>query len=152
MAQIFVSYSRADQHFVREFIPLLRRIHGNDNVWYDDEIIGGADWWQLILNQIAECEVFIYLISNDSLESPYCQAEAREAIRLRKLLVPILIRPKTDFTKAPENLREFLKRTQYIDWTHGTNDAQAARARSFAQRFAWSEFGERIRANLGRAV
>jgi hypothetical protein len=71
MARIFISYGRADRQFVDEFVPLLRRVYGMDDVWHHDLIHGGTDWWQMILCKVAACDLFIYLISNDSLASPY---------------------------------------------------------------------------------
>ena len=93
MARIFISYSRADRPFVDDLVLLLRRVYGHDGLWYDDDIHGGEDWWQTILAEIAACELFVYLISNDSLASPYCQAEMREALRLRKQILPVIVRP-----------------------------------------------------------
>ena len=92
MADIFISYSRADRQFIDQLVPLIRRVHGNDSVWYDDDIHGGADWWQMILDEIGQCQLFVYLISNESLESPYCQAELREALRLNKTVLPVIVR------------------------------------------------------------
>jgi hypothetical protein len=126
MAQIFLSYSRADRQFVDELVPLLRRVYGNDSIWFDDEIHGGAAWWKLILSEIAQSELFIYLISNDSLESPYCQAEFREALRLRKQVLPIIARPKTEYPdRATDDLKPFLRDIQYVDMTRGFKDSTA---------------------------
>jgi hypothetical protein len=117
MAQIFISYSRADRQFVDNFVPLIQRVYGNDSLWYDDRIHGGADWWQLILNEIARCNLFVYLISNESLESPYCQAELREALRLNKQILPVIVRRlKPPYPgNIDDDLAEVLKRTQYVD-------------------------------------
>lgn len=57
MARIFISYSRADRQFVEDLVPLLRRMYGH--VWYDDELLGGEDWWQMILSKIGDCDLFI---------------------------------------------------------------------------------------------
>lgn len=45
MARFFVSYSRSDDKEVEQFVPLIRRVYKKENVWYDDEINGGYDWW-----------------------------------------------------------------------------------------------------------
>ncbi|HEX3053052.1 MAG TPA: SUMF1/EgtB/PvdO family nonheme iron enzyme [Aggregatilineaceae bacterium] len=120
MARIFISYSRADHQFVTDLVPLLRRVYGINCLWYDHEINGGNDWWQLILVQIAQCELFIYLISNESLRSPYCQAELREALRLNKRFLPIIVRPKTKYPgRHAADIRDVLQRTQYVDMSYG---------------------------------
>lgn len=92
MAQIFVSYSRSDRSFLDNFVPLIHKVYGNGSIWFDEDIHGGANWWQMIISEIKNCELFIYLISNESLESQYCQAELREALRLHKPILPIIVR------------------------------------------------------------
>ena len=93
MARIFVSYSRADAQFVQDFIPLIRRVYkGQHVIWYDDEIHGGSKWWDMILGEVERADLFLYLISSDSLDSQYCQAEFREALRLNKAILPVLVR------------------------------------------------------------
>ena len=127
MAQVFVSYDRADRHLTDRFIPLIRRVYGNDSVWFDDDIRGGADWWQMILTEIGQCDLFVYLISDDSLESEYCQAEMREAVRLKKQILPVIVRQFNP--PYPGNieleLAEILRRTQYVDMSSGLDDTDA---------------------------
>jgi hypothetical protein len=84
MAQIFISYSRSDEQFVERLLPLAKRLFPDYEFWYDDHISGGEDWWQRILDEIDRADLFIYLLSNESLESTYCQADFQEARRLRK--------------------------------------------------------------------
>jgi formylglycine-generating enzyme required for sulfatase activity len=125
MALLFISYSRSDRPFLDNFVLLLRRVYGNDSLWYDDDIHGGADWWQMILDEIAACDLFIYLISNEALESAYCQAELREALRLKKQILPVIVRrlnPPYPGTIGAD-LSEVLRRTQYVDISGGFKDA-----------------------------
>ncbi|MEO1256111.1 MAG: TIR domain-containing protein, partial [Bacteroidota bacterium] len=117
--QIFVSYSRSDKAFVEQLVPLVGKVYSN--VWYDEHIYGGDDWWEMILSQIADCDLFIYLISNHSLESPYCQAELAEALRLQKQILPVIVyRLKPPYPgNIKHELADFLKRTQYVDMSKG---------------------------------
>ncbi|MBN1202382.1 MAG: SUMF1/EgtB/PvdO family nonheme iron enzyme [Anaerolineae bacterium] len=126
MARIFISYSRADRQFIDGLVPLLRRVYGPDSVWFDDDIHGGVDWWQTILAQVADCELFVYLISNESLASPYCQSEYREALRLHKQVLPVIVRPKTNYPgPVPPDLAALLRRTHYVDMSRGVRDTGA---------------------------
>jgi len=126
MAKIFVSYSRGDRQFVDEFVPLLRRVYGNDSVWFDDDLTGGTDWWKMILAEISRCDLFVYLISNDALESPYCQDEFREALNQCKHVLPVIVRPRTIYPgRAPRDLQKVLKRIQYVDMSKGFKDHTA---------------------------
>lgn len=90
MVSLFISYKHFDQRVLMELSPLLEE--AGYNVWFDKELRGGQDWWNTILENIARCDVFIYLMSQDSIESPFCQAEYKEASRLRKRILPILVR------------------------------------------------------------
>ena len=82
MARIFISYSHSDAAFVKELVPLLNKVFPTHQVWYDEQISGGQDWWQRILREILACDLFLFLMSNEALASDYCQAEYREARRL----------------------------------------------------------------------
>lgn len=120
MARIFISYSRADRQFVDVLVPLLRRMYGNDSTWFDDDIHGGAEWWLLLLNEIANCELFIFFASNDSLKSSWCQAELREALRLQKPILPVIVRPQTAYPgEIEDRLASVLRHTQYVDMSQG---------------------------------
>ena len=115
MARIFISYSRVDRHFVDQFVPLLRQLYSEETVWFDLDIHGGTGWWATILREVSECDVFVYLISNSALTSPNCQAEFREALRLQKLFLPLIIKPRVNLQKAPNDIEKTLRGTQWIN-------------------------------------
>jgi hypothetical protein len=50
--------------------------------WHDQKLDAGDIWWEEIMRQVGLCDIFMYLLSNESVISEYCQAEFREAIRL----------------------------------------------------------------------
>jgi formylglycine-generating enzyme required for sulfatase activity len=121
---IFISYSRKDRDFVDKLAPKLRRMYGMGSVWYDEQIHGGVDWWAMIEAEIARADLFIYIISDDSMISPYCRAEFREALRLRKAILPVVCKPNVRYPAAASpDLQPILARTQYVDMQHGPNDA-----------------------------
>ncbi len=112
MPRIFISYSRVDNMDggVKYFVERLRKARPGDVVWWDEELRGGDVWWREILSQIDQCDIFIYLLSNESVNSPYCQAEYFEAQRLQKLILTVQVRGRTEI---PEELSEI----QYVDMT-----------------------------------
>ena len=120
MAKIFISYSRVDNEnkLVEDFVNRVRRMRRNDTVWWDDELRGGDVWWREILDQIKACDIFVYLLSNESVASPYCRAEYSEARRLQKLILTVQVRGKT---VIPEDLGEI----QYVDMSAGIRDGEA---------------------------
>ncbi len=120
MTKLFVSYSRVDTAVTERLVVRLRRAYGLAEVWYDDELHGGAQWWQTILAQIAACDVFLYLLSNESVTSPYCQAEFTEAKRLGKPIVTVQLRDRT-------RLSDDLKGIQYVDMKRGIDDENLMR-------------------------
>lgn len=124
MVRIFVSYSRADRQFNDQFVRLIRRVYGNDSVWYDADLPGGVDWWRTILNEVGQCHIFVYLISNESLESSYCQDELSEALRQNKAILPIIVRrlnPSYPGNTKPD-LADILRKTQHIDLRAANRD------------------------------
>jgi hypothetical protein len=64
MALIFISYSRSDRVILDELYPHLAEVYGSESLWFDDAIPGGREWWEMILGEIQNCELFIYLISD----------------------------------------------------------------------------------------
>ena len=117
MTRIFVSYSHVDHSDVEELVKRLRKVYGYDNVWMDDALTGGDIWWKEILDQIAACDIFLYMLSNESVNSPYCQAEYQEAYRLRKRIITAQIR---DRTKLTDELAE-RQYVDMIDWKRNTD-------------------------------
>lgn len=117
MARIFVSYARIDIVLAEQIIETLRQRYGHANVWYDQELHnrGGENWWEEILDAIGEADIFVYLLSKESVESPYCQAEFEEAQRLKKRLIFIQVR---DRTPLPDTIAS----RQYADMSKGINN------------------------------
>jgi hypothetical protein len=82
MTQIFLSYSRVDLGFVEKLYTCLEHMFPDFELWYDKSphgLLGGDNWWQSILNAIAKSDIFIYILTNESVNSIYCQAEFAEA-------------------------------------------------------------------------
>jgi fructose-1,6-bisphosphatase/inositol monophosphatase family enzyme len=111
MVHIFISYSRIDLSFAEQITTLLNQVYP-DGAWYDQRIVGGTEWWKEILDHIRQADVFIYLLTQESIQSEYCNAEYNEAKRLNKFIIPVLVRART---QIPEEV----KRLQIIDMSQG---------------------------------
>jgi hypothetical protein len=95
MTSIFISYSSADNTIRERLSSLLGETF--DDVWYDQRGLAGGDkWWQKIVEQIELCDHFIYLLSNDAIESEWCQKEYEKAVERDKHIIPIQVRAKTN--------------------------------------------------------
>ncbi|MBI5666644.1 MAG: toll/interleukin-1 receptor domain-containing protein [Chloroflexi bacterium] len=93
MTHIFICYSRVDRPITEQLGTLLRKAY--NHVWFDENLHGGEDWWTEILKEIARCHHFLYMMSDEAIESEWCRRELDEARRLSKHIVPILVRART---------------------------------------------------------
>jgi len=116
MADIFISYSRKDRDKLDELVPLFRTVYGNNSVWFDNDIQGGDNWWSRILQEIYKCKLFIFLVSDTSLDSEYCQKEIQEALRLSRRVLPIVLNTATsgNVVTALKNIDDQLPKIHYI--------------------------------------
>lgn len=97
ITDIFLSYSRRDKAFVRALYSALQKL--NRSAWVDwQDIAPAVDWENSIYKGIENANKFIFVISPDSVTSPYCKDEINYAIEHKKQLVPILCRD-TDLSK-----------------------------------------------------
>src|SRR5258708_798126 len=98
--RIFMSHSHVDNDFGTGLAQDLRRALGDDNaVWYDilGGLHGGDNWWQKILDELASRNVFIVVLSTDSMASGWVNDEISLAWRQRNSragmqVIPVLYR------------------------------------------------------------
>ncbi|WP_338762548.1 TIR domain-containing protein [Bernardetia sp. ABR2-2B] len=108
--EIFVSYSRTDSDFARKLNEELQ--FNGKTTWFDQEsIASGADFQQEIYRGIEGATNFLFVISPDAIESPYCADEVEYAQKLGKRFITVLHR-ETD----PSTLPPALASVQWIDF------------------------------------
>lgn len=94
MPDVFISYSRRNLEFVQQLVAALKK-SGKDP-WFDQlkeplsGISAGAPWWKEIQYGIENVDNFLFVVSPNSIKSPYCHAEIHYAHEHGKRLVPIL--------------------------------------------------------------
>lgn len=111
MKKIFISYnrkSRADVVTLADDLTLL-----GYSVWFDKELIGGHKWWDVILENIRFCEVFIFTVTQNSINATACQRELSYARALHKPIIPVLL----DSTVNISLLDADLQALQFVDYT-----------------------------------
>src|SRR5689334_8681394 len=115
--QLFLSYSREDD---ADAARVEKHLVGlNHEVWRDKgKLCGGDEWWPKICAEIRDCEVFLFLVTHQSLESKICRKEYEYASRLRKRILPIFCQTVKSGLLWPE-----LVRLQYIDYWSSENPA-----------------------------
>ena len=99
---VFISYSRKDEEFVRELHAALAG-RGKD-VWVDwEDIRKSADWRVTIETGIASARAVVAVLSPDFTTSEVCAAEIEHAVRTNKRIVPV-VRRETDRTLLRDEL------------------------------------------------
>ena len=88
MADIFISYSRADREIAKVFADAFAA-HGW-SVWWDPEISYGTQFDKVIEQEIGRAKCVVVLWSKHSVESPWVRTEASDGNQ-RSILVPIRI-------------------------------------------------------------
>ena len=114
MPRIFFSHSSADQEITERLAKLLEQVY--EQIWSDQDLTGGDEWWERIVKQISSCDHFIFLVSREALESEYCQKELSEAERQGKHIVPILVRAKVEIPEKIQKLQQIdMSKTITVD-------------------------------------
>ena len=99
--QIFISYSRKDIVFAQK---LVEKLKGREiSVWIDwVGIPPSVEWWKEIEDGIEKSEVFIFLISPDSMISEPCKKEIAHCLKNGKRIIPLVVRAPA--VEIPDNL------------------------------------------------
>ena len=106
--RLFISYARVDKYYCLQIVDMLD-IH---DIWYDNRLQVGQQWWDQIRRRLEWCDGFVYLLSPDSVRSEYCLKECEIAQSLGKPVFPVLIQARTPI---PDNLEPI----QYVDFSEG---------------------------------
>ncbi|MFD7281618.1 TIR domain-containing protein [Streptomyces sp. NPDC059862] len=94
-SKVFLSYSRKDSDYARR---LCARLEGRlGELWVDWQAISPSEEWrESIADAIRTSDAFVVLLSRDALTSTYCWDECRQAIELRKRILPVVIDPELE--------------------------------------------------------
>ena len=121
MMKLFVSYARVDKPYCVQIVSAI----GAHDIWYDQRLYAGSNWWHEIYRRLEWCEGFLWLLSPDSLRSTACRREFNLALSLGRVIFPLLIHPEVE---VPEALRHI----HHIDFSRGLEqEALGTLLRSF---------------------
>ena len=102
MKQLFISYSRKDNEFTRQLVDRFEK-EGLD-AWIDwQDIPPSIDWMKEIQKGIEDADVFLYLVSPDSISSAVCAKELEHASLNGKRIIPVIVRD-IDSKSAPAGI------------------------------------------------
>jgi len=91
---------------------------GNE-IWIDQELSGGQEWWDQILTHIRDSDIIIVVISEDSLNSDACEREYRYALALGKPVIPVMIDESVSTKLLPRELASL----EIVDFTVSDKNA-----------------------------
>jgi CHASE2 domain-containing sensor protein len=116
---VFVSYSRTDSDFTRRLNEALQ-VQGK-TTWFDQEsIASGSDFQQEIYRGIEGSNIFLFIISPSSVNSPYCADEVEYAVKMNKRVVTVLYR------EVPtDQLHPIMASVQWINFNKNGGDFYA---------------------------
>jgi WD40 repeat protein len=103
VADVFISYSRRDAAFV-ERVQRELEARGK-SVWVDVEGIRDAEVFPVaLLRAIEGSDSFVFVITPESVRSPFCAEEVSHAVELNKRIVPLALRDVPE-PQIPEAIR-----------------------------------------------
>ena len=115
MADVFVSYSRRDEEFVRRLVESISA-RGKD-VWLDTEgIPDGEVFPEAIKRAIEQSDTFLFVITSNAVRSAYCENEVEYAREMQKRILPVSREPVPD-AELPAAIRD-------RNWIPFTDDTQ----------------------------
>jgi hypothetical protein len=121
MAEIFISYARADRGRAETLAQAL--VQQGFSVWWDREIPPGRTFDEVIEEALADAKCVVVLWSRESVKSEWVKTEAAEAAK-RRILVPILADEVTiplEFRRVQSaRLTDWQRLTANPDWTQVT--------------------------------
>lgn len=93
-SNIFLSYSSKDRQPVERLAEKLKA--QGFEVWTDREILPGEDWQSAIETALDQASVFLFILSENSLGSPWQELELGMALRSavgqsKKTVIPVLL-------------------------------------------------------------
>jgi hypothetical protein len=104
MKRVFVSYSRQNIDIVTQLIQDLQAV--GVQAWHDQTLTGGQRWWDNILSNIRECDIFIFALSPESWESEACRSELAYVVQLSKTVLPVLVSDGINLNLLPPPINE----------------------------------------------
>jgi hypothetical protein len=104
----FISYPRKNAEFALKLARELKS--AGFDVWFDQlDIPAGARWDDEVQRALAECGIFLVILTPEAIESENVKDEIGYAIDSHKRILPVLLKP----CNIPFRLRRF----HYVDFT-----------------------------------
>jgi len=126
MKRVFVSYSRNNLDVVTQLVQDMQAV--GVQAWHDQTLTGGQRWWDNILANIRECDVFVFALSPESWESEACRSELAYVTHFGKPVLPVLVADGINLNLLPAPINEI----QVTDYRRRDKDAAFALIKSIS--------------------
>ena len=126
MTKIFISYNRQNEAIARTLADDIEAL--GHTVWFDQELSGAQVWWNQILAAIRDCDVFVFVLHPETLNSTACKREYGYAADLGKPILPILTSQEVSTNLLPPALSQI----QFVDYRKQDRSAALRLARALA--------------------
>lgn len=107
--RIFLSYATADRVYAHKLQSLLSQ-RPNVRIFTTETLSAGEDWQSRLKDELSQCDVFLVLLSPNSVDSKWVLHELGAAWAIDKPIVPIVTHPEV-FSKIPV----MLSQTQFVE-------------------------------------
>ena len=89
----FITYSHNDKREKEELRTRLAVMENNGEIelWDDNEILPGDEWYKDIADNLANSDILLYLVSATSLASKNCNKELAEALKIDTRVIPVVL-------------------------------------------------------------
>ncbi|MEH2375688.1 MAG: toll/interleukin-1 receptor domain-containing protein [Nostoc sp.] len=125
---VFISHSSKDTNLVRQIADALR--NADFQVWNDTQIFPGDNWAELIANELRESDAMVVLLTPNSVDSPYINAEVGYALGeqgYKGRVIPVLAAPSEQLSELELKIPWILKKFGVIYISNIENDEEALR-------------------------
>jgi len=101
--RIFLSYAAADRTYAHKLRSFLSQ-RPNLRIFTTETLSAGEDWESKLKDELSQCNIFVVLLSSNSVDSKWVLHELGAAWALNKPIIPIVTHPEI-FSKIPLTLR-----------------------------------------------
>jgi toxoflavin biosynthesis protein ToxD len=108
MIKLFISYRSLDSAKVDTLVARMKSLKDADDkplysIWQDKtSILAGQDWWQAIVQGIIDCDVFVFMVSGESVKNINCRDELTYARKRNRPIIPIVLEDEFYYNPAKD--------------------------------------------------
>lgn len=118
MTKVFISYSRNYHYAAYKIHELIENKLGKDTVFWDKKLPPTDDWKRYLIEEVSMRDIFVYLLTPESIMSLYCVMEYNSAAKSGKKFLPILLH-----SGAIALWPDVVSNKQVIDFTQDEGEA-----------------------------